>query len=117
MLVPQSELPPELSFYAPEGGQEIRPSFALGRGPFECDDPFAVFSDAEPTTSRGTGTEASSPAERYFALAWDLTEHGDAIDLDHPEAVTGPWRYPPTAKLERLLRHVGIPVGLLCNGG
>src|SRR5208337_1993171 len=29
MLVPQSDLPADLSFYAAEGGQELRPSFAL----------------------------------------------------------------------------------------
>src|SRR5512142_3317787 len=32
MLVPRAELPTDLYFYASEGGQEIRPSFALGRG-------------------------------------------------------------------------------------
>ena len=37
------------------------------------------------------------------------------LDFDASEAVTGPWCYPPTAKLERLLRHVGIPVGFLFN--
>ncbi|MFS8070926.1 MAG: DNA methyltransferase, partial [Byssovorax sp.] len=52
----------------------------------------------------------------WFALIWDLTETGAQVDLDAAEAVTGPWRYPPTTKFERLLRHVGIPVGLLFNG-
>ena len=58
----------------------------------------------------------ASGKKPWFALVWDLTETGAAIDLDAPESVTGPWRYPPTAKLERLLRHVGIPVGFLFNG-
>ena len=114
MLVPRAELPPELSFYAAEGGQELRPSFALGRGPFTTDDPFAAF-EAAPPKAAPTPT-AHTPSDRWFALIWDLTESGQALDLDAPEAVTGPWRYPPTAKLERLLRHVGIPVGLLFNG-
>jgi hypothetical protein len=113
MLVPRSELPPELSFYAQEGGQELRPSFALGRGPFTTDDPFAAF-DAPSATAAQPATD-SSAADRYFALLWDLTESGQDLDLDAPEAVTGPWRYPPTVKLERLLRHVGIPIGLLSN--
>jgi hypothetical protein len=114
MLVPRAELPPELSFYAAEGGQELRPSFALGRGPFASDDPFATFEAAPPKTA--PDPTAGKPSDRWFALIWDLTESGQALDLDAPEAVTGPWRYPPTAKLERLLRHVGIPVGLLFNG-
>ena len=109
MIVPRDELSTELSFYAPEGGQEIRPSFALGRGPFEAEDPFAAFGDSSPSPS----PSPISLSDRYFALAWDL----DApIDLDHPESTTGPWRYPPTAKFERLLRHVGIPIGILSNG-
>jgi hypothetical protein len=114
MLVPRAELPPELSFYAAEGGQELRPSFALGRGPFTSDDPFATL-EAAPAKAALQAT-AGTPSQRWFALIWDVTESGEALDLDAPEAVTGPWRYPPTAKLERLLRQVGIPVGLLFNG-
>lgn len=114
MIVPRSELPAELSFYAAEGGQELRPSFALGRGPFASDDPFAVFDQNAPKTA-APGPDAAV-GERWFALLWDLTETGHELDLDAAESTTGPWRYPPTAKLERLLRHVGIPVGLLFNG-
>ncbi len=109
MLVPRSELPKELSFYAAEGGQEIVPSFALGRGPFGDDDPFATFAPKAPAVE-------AKPTSPYWALLWDLTESGRDLDLDEPEAVTGPWRYPPTAKLERLLRHSGVPVGFLFNG-
>jgi hypothetical protein len=112
MLVPRAELPGELSFYAPEGGQEIRPSFALGRGPFDSDDPFAEFD--QPTAAGGT--QSSTGSERWLALVWDVTEAVTDLDLDADEAATGPWKYAPTAKLERLLRHVGIPTGLLFNG-
>jgi hypothetical protein len=113
MLVPRDALPAALSFYAAEGGQEIRPSFALVRGPFAAgEDPFAVF-DVPAAPATPVAAQASSP---WFALAWDLTEQGPDIDLDEPEATTGPWRYSPTAKLERLLRHVGIPIGFLFNG-
>ena len=108
MLVPRAELPVELAFYAAEGGQELRPSFALGRGPFAVDDPFAAFESPK------TAVAEAKPS--WFALIWDLTETGESLDLDAPEAVTGPWRYPPTAKLERLLRQVGIPIGLVANG-
>ncbi|MCU0684370.1 MAG: N-6 DNA methylase [Polyangiaceae bacterium] len=113
MLVPRAELPDELSFYAAEGGQEIRPSFALGRGPFQAEDPFAAF-EAAPAPSPAAGE--GKPADRFFALVWNLSEAAPDLDLDAAESVTGPWRYPPTAKFERLLRHVGVPVGLLCNG-
>ncbi len=109
MLVPRSDLPAELSFYAAEGGQELRPSFALGRGPFAAADPFAAFSEKRAPVAETT----SKP---WTALVWDVTEGGHALDLDDPESVTGPWRYPPTAKLERLLRHTGVPVGFVFNG-
>ena len=109
MLVPRAELPADLSFYAAEGGQEIRPTFAIARGPFASEDPFAAFDEAPKPGPTADG-------KPWTALLWDLTEHGAGLDLDAPEAVTGPWRYPPTAKLERLLRQVGIPVGLVFNG-
>ncbi len=124
MLVPEAELPPELSFYAAEGGQTIRPSYAIARGPFESDDPFAAFAD-EPAAPAPAASEAAPSASPpgapspYLALVWDLTPHapaGGLLGLDQPEAETGPWRYPPTAKFERLLRHCGVPIGLLFNG-
>lgn len=113
MIVPRSELPTDLSFYASEGGQEIRPTFALGRAPSNAnDDPFAAFESKEASAP----PKVEGEAKPWFALVWDLTEFGGGIDLDAPETQTGPWRYPPTAKLERLLRHVGIPIGFLFNG-
>ncbi len=134
MLVPRAELPADLKFYAAEGQQEIRPTFALARGPFTSDDPFAAFEEtpqsqfSRPASggSASSTTPADPNAKPWFALVWDLradarpTELGaltaEPIDLDAPEAVTGPWRYPPTAKLERLLRHAGIPIGFIFNG-
>ncbi len=122
MLVARDALPADLA-YPSEGGQEIRPSFALARGPFQVvgDDPFAAFAEpAAPTDTGPTAPEAAPTptrlAARYFALIWDLSETAEALDLDRPETVTGAWRYPPTMKFERLLRHVGIPIGLLSNG-
>ena len=114
MLVPRSKLPAELSFYASEGGQELRPTFALGRGPFASADPFAAFEDkAAPAASAPSEVQPASP---WSALLWDLTEASTDIDLDVPESATGPWKYPPTVKFERLLRHVGIAVGFVFNG-
>jgi hypothetical protein len=114
-LVPRSELPVELSFYAPEGGQELRPSFALACGPFETVDPFAEFETKVEPQQISDATIA--PRSPYFALVWDIAEDAAPfLDLDERETDTGAWRYPPTAKFERLLRHTGVPVGLLFNG-
>ncbi|MCC7543038.1 MAG: N-6 DNA methylase [Deltaproteobacteria bacterium] len=135
MLVARGELPESLSFYAPESRQEIRPSFAIARGPFEADaaDPFAEFEATTPPSGakdaagdeasedRGAGSAGVGDAPAlspWVALVWDLGDDcadPTALDLDAPEDATGSWRYPPTAKLERLLRHVGVPVGFVTN--
>ena len=111
MLVGPDSLP---GFYAPESRQEVRASFGIARSPAApSDDPFAEF--AKPATA---GTEATESRSPLLALVWDLADDvADAtvLDLDAPEEATGPWRYPPTAKLERLLRHTGIPVGFVSN--
>jgi hypothetical protein len=90
MLVPRSELPADLSFYAAEGGQELRPSFALGSGPFTAtsDDPFAAF-DEQPATPPPP-VHGAKPTSPWTALLWDLTETGTNLGMDAPEAVTGP---------------------------
>jgi hypothetical protein len=115
MLVERDQLPKELHFYAEEGRQDIRPSFAIARGPLQpaSDDPFADFAD----TPAPMPTPASDGQSPYLALVWDLTDDGAPLGLalDKPEDTTGTWRYPPTAKFERLLRHSGIPIGLLGN--
>ncbi len=112
MLVGRDALP---TFYAPESRQEVRASFAISRAPAApSDDPFAEF--AKPATeSASSSTTGTSP---FLALVWDLADDApDAsiLDLDAPEEMTGPWRYPPTAKLERLLRHTGIAIGFVSN--
>lgn len=47
------------------------------------------------------------------ALLWNVA---DGLPLDVRETVTGAWDYPASAKLDRLLRHAGVAIGLLCNG-
>jgi hypothetical protein len=100
MLVERDELPAELHFYAEEGRQDIRPSFAIARGPFESpdddDDLFAGFGEAPEPAPAPSTNGASSP---YLALVWDLRDDGAPLgtSLDKPEDATGPWRYPPTA--------------------
>src|SRR5262249_9191900 len=69
-------------------------------------------------TAETTITGAPAAAGPVLALVWDLADDAPdapALDLDAPEDATGPWRYPPTAKLERLLRHTGIPIGFVSN--
>ena len=109
-LVERAALP---SFYAPEAGQEVRASFAISRKPAPTiNDPFAEFLSSPAEPEQTTGSNAP------VALVWDLTDdtaEAINIDLDKPEVATGPWNYPPTAKLERLLRHTGIPIGFVSN--
>ena len=121
MLVGRHELPEDLSFYAPEGRQQIRPSFAIARGPFEeaADDPFAEFETQALDSAASAGAESPDGGTPFLAVVWDLSSDASSavlgIDLDKSETETGPWRYPPTAKLERLLRHTGIPIGFISN--
>ena len=58
-------------------------------------------------------TPESLAGKPYLALVWDLPT---GLDLDKPETKTGDWRYPPSAKFERLLRAARVPIGLLTNG-
>ncbi|HEY8428720.1 MAG TPA: hypothetical protein VIL20_10115, partial [Sandaracinaceae bacterium] len=97
-------LPPALSLDVPEADQLLRPTLAL-RKQFD----FEVPEGPE-------ATEAAKAGAAYEMLVWDLAEQGGlGLDLDAPETVTGHWRYPPTAKFDRLLRHVRVPLGLLTN--
>jgi hypothetical protein len=107
-----SNIPDEVSLYAPEGPQTIRPTFGLLR-------------QDDPEPQEGAGSPASKAAVKYVALLWDVTaiegeegEHNaDAIGLplDKPETTTGGWSYPAAAKFDRLLRHCRVPVGILTN--
>ncbi len=80
-----THIPDALTLYVPEGGQIVRPTLAV----------------------RG--------ADKPIALLWDLGPERVGLPLDKPETKTGPWDYPPSAKLDRLLRHVRIPIGILTN--
>jgi hypothetical protein len=83
-------MPEELSLYVPEGRQLLRPTMGLRK----------------------------LNGEGYDALVWDVAATSNdaiALDLDKPEAVTGPWDYPAAAKFDRLLRHCHVPIGILTN--
>lgn len=60
-----------------------------------------------PSAPRGAGGEVP-----YLMLLWELPP---GLPLEKPEAKTGPWEYPPSAKLERLLRASKVSIGLLTN--
>ena len=107
-----SEIPDEVSLFAPEGPQTIRPTLGLLR-------------QDDPEPQEGAASPASEAAAKYVALLWDVTaiesEEGDhnpdaiGLHLDKPETATGDWSYPPAAKFDRLLRHCRVPVGILTN--
>lgn len=84
-------LPDALSLYVPEGKETLRPTWAI-RNPKASSDAFG---------------------DRYQLLAWELPPD---VDLDRPDPREGVWAYPPRAKFDRLLRHAGVPIGLLTNG-
>jgi hypothetical protein len=94
-------LPEALSLYVPEGRQILRPTIALKKT-----DPSGK---AEPADA----TPASTAGAAYEMLVWQVPA---GLDLDKAETVTGPWEYPPSAKMDRLLRHCRVPLGLLTNG-
>jgi hypothetical protein len=109
MLLARDELPTTLSYYAAEGGQELRPSWAIMAGDFALEDDALAQLDAPAAPAR-------PGPHRPEVLIWDLAETAPDLDLDAPEDRTGPWRYPPSAKWERVLRHTGVPIGLVSNG-
>ncbi len=91
-------LPEALSLWVPEGRERLAPTLAL-----RCKQPRELSEQASASERAGAG---------YELLIQRLP---DGLDFDRPDA-GGSWRYPPTAKLDRLLRHCQVPIGLLCNG-
>lgn len=87
-------VPKELSVHLAEGRETIRPTWALRR-------------------ESANATASEKWPDRYQLLAWELPAD---VDLDRPDARAGSWAYPPRAKFERLLRHAGVPIGLVSNG-
>jgi hypothetical protein len=106
-------LPASLSRYISEGHQTIRPTLALrhlGRASGAPDSaPGGAPRDGVPDIE----TPESLAGKPYVALVWELPA---GLAFDRPETETGDWRYPPAAKLDRLLRACRVPIGLLSNG-
>lgn len=103
-VVDGPDLPEALSLHVPEGPQTLRPTAAL-RVP-------AYLGLAEPGDTLPPAAEA---AREFQLLIWELPPELDQQDrpFDVPETATGPWRYPLAKKLERVLRHSRVPLGLL----
>lgn len=105
----EGAIPEELSLYVPEGHQLLAPTLALRR---RDSSPRGSSSPQDPESDPET-PPAARAGRAYEMLVWILP---DGLDLDRPEAATGPWLYPPARKFERLLRHVRVPIGVLANG-
>lgn len=108
------QLPDDLVLRIAEEGTELRPTLAIPHGA----NPNAADSEAPgevaPTPlEAGEQTPASRAGAAYQLLAWELPP---GLDLDASESETTDWHYPPSAKLERLLRETRVPIGLLSNG-
>ncbi len=99
------DLPEALALYIPEGPQSLRATAGFRRPDYEDT---KVSDDAEPVIQAGAD---------YRLLLWELplSEDGLCLDFDKPEAVTGDWSYPPSKKLERLLRASRVPIGVLAS--
>ncbi|MBU1433316.1 hypothetical protein KKF91_22525 [Myxococcota bacterium] len=80
--------PEDLRVTTNEGGQTLRPTHLL-----------------------------KSPQTGAQILLWwlPLDPKGQPLSMDKPEEVTGPWRYPPSAKMTRLLHGLDQEIGLLIN--
>ena len=92
-----------------EGGPDLRAQAGAGASPVH---PLDSARDTQ------LGRE-ESPAARDFSpadLVLLITVVSAGTDLDRPPADHRGWRASPHARLERLLREAGVPVGLLFNG-
>jgi hypothetical protein len=105
------ELPDALTVALPEYDDRLSPTYAVPNP-----EPAPVGQGA--TSPAGQGFPAPSKVEGSLADNWlalvSIVPNG--VDLDRLPADHTGWRATPHARLERLLRETGIPVGLLFNG-
>ena len=128
----EAPIPPDLEAVLPEGGEVLRPDFAVradpvGRAPAARHES-AVRENAagySPATSLETATGLGAERERAAASgasSWQLLvrvcEPGE--DFDHVtrgrSRANGGLEASPHGRMERLLRHTGVAAGLLFNG-
>jgi hypothetical protein len=99
------KLPPQLIVALPNYEDRLSPTYAIspvGRG----------FSLANAPAAQGPSL-ADRDTSAWLAL---VSVVATDIDLDRPPADHAGWRASPHARLERLLRETGVPIGLLFNG-
>ena len=128
----EAPIPPDLEAVLPEGGEVLRPDFAVRsdrvrRAP-AAEPESAVRESAagySPATSLETATGHGAERERAAASgasSWQLLvrvcEPGE--DFDHVtrgrSRANGGLESSPHGRMERLLRHTGVAAGLLFNG-
>ena len=128
----EAPIPPDLEAVLPEGGEVLRPDFAVRadpvRGASAARHESAVRENAagySPATSLETATGLGAERERAAASgasSWQLLvrvcEPGE--DFDHVtrgrSRANGGLEASPHGRMERLLRHTGVAAGLLFNG-
>ena len=128
----EAPIPPDLEAVLPEGGEVLRPDFAVRADPvgrasaarpeFAVRESAAGYSSA---TSSGTATEHGAERERAAAngaSSWQLLVRVCEPDEDFDHVTRGRSRASggleasPHGRMERLLRHTGVAAGLLFNG-
>ena len=128
----EAPIPPDLEAVLPEGGEVLRPDFAVRADPVGrasgARHESAVRESAAgyiPATSLETATGLGAERERAAASdasSWQLLvrvcEPGE--DFDHVtrgrSRANGGLEASPHGRMERLLRHTGVAAGLLFNG-
>ena len=128
----EAPIPGELEAVLPDGGEVLRPDFAVRADPLRRPPAawsgLAVREDAAPygpAASRGAATgQDAEPADRAAngASSWQLLvcvcEPGEDLDrvTRGRSRANGSIEASPHGRMERLLRHTGVAAGLLFNG-
>ena len=101
--IPKAPIPPDLELPLPESGDVFKPDFAVRSEPVK-----ALRRPVSPM--EGKQAEASSPWQLLVGI------HQPGEDLDRATANGRGLELSPHGRMERLLRHTGVPAGLLFNG-
>ena len=99
----EAPIPPDLELPLPESGGVFRPDFAVRA------------EAARASTPRPLGTnEDDGEAPSPWQLLVSIREPDE--DLDRATSEGGGLEMSPHGRMERLLRHTGVPAGLIFNG-
>ena len=101
--IPKAPIPPDLELPLPESGDVFKPDFAVRSEPVRA-------SRRPVSPMEGEQAEASSLWQLLVGI------HQPGEDLDRATANGGGLELSPHGRMERLLRHTGVPAGLLFNG-